>query len=171
MSSQRRRLAAVTAAAALTPGFAGCGSNGGGGGGPRTIPRSGPMPSRAAPCTRWSRRSPSPSTRSGPTRPRHLQPQPRLPQAGVFPAGATDTTEGSTPIPDLATDTGQSNEDATQWSFTLKDGPKWQDGKPVTCEDVKYGASRNFAPTDHRWPELLPPGYLDVPQDAERTPG
>ncbi len=68
----------------------------------------------------------------------------------TFPAGATDPTEGSTPVPDLATDTGQSNEDATEWQFTVKDGPVWQDGKPVTCEDLKYGASRNFA--DHASP-------------------
>ncbi len=31
------------------------------------------------------------------------------------------------------------------WSFTLKDGVKWEDGQPITCEDFKYGASRNFA--------------------------
>ena len=61
----------------------------------------------------------------------------------TFPAGATDPTEGSTPVPDLATDTGQSNEDATEWSFTVKDGPTWQDGQPITCEDFKYGLSRN----------------------------
>ena len=50
-------------------------------------------------------------------------------------------------MPDLATDTGQSNEDATEWSFTLKDGPVWQDGQPVTCEDLKYGVSRPSRPT------------------------
>ena len=57
----------------------------------------------------------------------------------------TATAGSPAPLPDLATDTGQSNEDATEWSFTLKDGPKWQDGKPVTCEDLKYGMSRTFA--------------------------
>ena len=50
-------------------------------------------------------------------------------------------------MPDLATDTGYSNEDATEWSFTIKDGVKWQDGKPITCEDFKYGVSRRSRPT------------------------
>ena len=33
-----------------------------------------------------------------------------------------DAEEGATPQPDLATDTGTPNEDATEWSFTIKDG-------------------------------------------------
>ena len=53
------------------------------------------------------------------------------------------------------------------WKFTLKDGPKWEDGKPVTCEDFKYGASRVFA-TDviTGGPNYLLT-YLDVPTDAK----
>lgn len=58
---------------------------------------------------------------------------------------ALPASNDPTPVPDLATDTGTSNEDATEWSFTLKDGVKWEDGKDITCEDLKYGASRNFA--------------------------
>lgn len=49
------------------------------------------------------------------------------------------------PIPDLATDTGTSAKGGREWSFTIKDGVKWEDGSPITCEDFKYGASRNFA--------------------------
>src|ERR1700712_4591593 len=56
-----------------------------------------------------------------------------------------DLKKGTTPVPDLATDTGTSSNGAKTWKFTLKDGVKWQDGKPVTCEDLKYGASRTFA--------------------------
>ena len=69
--------------------------------------------------------------------------------------------------PDLATDTGTPNDDATSWSFTLKEGPKWEDGSPITCEDVKYGVSRTFA-TD-----LITDGpqyavaYLDIPKDKD----
>ena len=88
----------------------------------------------------------------------------------VFPAGATDKTEGSTPIPDLATDTGQSNEDATEWSFTLKDGPVWQDGQPITCEDFKYGVSRTFATDVITGGPNYILGYLDVPEDADGAP-
>jgi peptide/nickel transport system substrate-binding protein len=48
-------------------------------------------------------------------------------------------------VPDLATDTGQPSEDATTWTFTLKEGVTFEDGTPITCEDVKYGVSRTFA--------------------------
>ena len=56
-----------------------------------------------------------------------------------------DPEVANTPVPDLATDVGTKNEDATEWSFTIKDGVKWEDGQPITCEDFKYGASRVFA--------------------------
>ena len=47
----------------------------------------------------------------------------------------------------------------------MKDGPVWQDGEPVTCEDLKYGVSRNFA-TDviDGGPNAYPRDYLDVPE-------
>ncbi|MBF4162191.1 ABC transporter substrate-binding protein [Nocardioides acrostichi] len=48
-------------------------------------------------------------------------------------------------VPDLATDTGTSSEGGKVWSFTLKDGVKWEDGSDITCEDVQYGTSRVFA--------------------------
>lgn len=53
--------------------------------------------------------------------------------------------EGVTIVPDMATDLGTPSEDAKSWSFTLKDGVSFEDGTPVTCEDVKYGVSRTFA--------------------------
>ena len=58
---------------------------------------------------------------------------------------STDEKEANTLVPDLATDTGTPNEDATSWQFTVRDGATWEDGSPVTCEDVKYGVSRTFA--------------------------
>ena len=80
---------------------------------------------------------------------------------------STDEKTANELTPDLATDTGTPNDDATSWSFTLKQGPKWEDGSPITCEDVKYGVSRTFA-TD-----LITDGpqyavaYLDVPKDKD----
>lgn len=80
---------------------------------------------------------------------------------------STDPTEANTLVGDLATDTGTPSEDAKSWQFTLKDGATWEDGSPVTCEDVKYGVSRTFA-TD-----LIVDGpqyavaYLDVPKDKD----
>jgi len=47
--------------------------------------------------------------------------------------------------PDLATDMGQHNADFTQWTYTLKGGAKWENGKPVTAMDVKYGVERDYA--------------------------
>ena len=75
--------------------------------------------------------------------------------------------EANTLVPDLATDTGTPNDDATSWQFTVRDGATWEDGSPVTCEDVKYGVSRTFA-TD-----LIVDGpqyavaYLDIPKDKD----
>jgi len=74
-----------------------------------------------------------------------------------------DPAKATTPVPDLATDTGQSSEGGKVWKFTVKDGVTWQDGKAITCEDFKYGASRVFA-TD-----VITGGpnyiltYLDIP--------
>ena len=75
----------------------------------------------------------------------------------------TDAKKGTTPVPDLATDTGTSTEGGKVWSFTLKDGVKWQDGKPITCEDLKYGFSRGFATDVITGGPNYALAYLDVP--------
>ncbi|RIJ51739.1 ABC transporter substrate-binding protein [Clavibacter lycopersici] len=54
--------------------------------------------------------------------------------------------DGATIAPDLATDTGTPNADATVWTFTLKDGLKFEDGSPITSESVKFGVERSFDP-------------------------
>jgi peptide/nickel transport system substrate-binding protein len=80
---------------------------------------------------------------------------------------STDSKKANSLQPDLATDTGTPNDDATSWSWTLKDGLKWEDGSDLTCEDLKYGVSRTFA-TD-----IITDGpsyaiqYLDIPQDKD----
>jgi peptide/nickel transport system substrate-binding protein len=48
-------------------------------------------------------------------------------------------------IPDMATDLGRPNEDNTEWTFTLRDGLKYEDGSAVTAEDVAYAIKRSFA--------------------------
>ncbi len=48
-------------------------------------------------------------------------------------------------VPDLATDTGQVSADKKTYTFTLRDGVTWEDGKPVTSRDVKYGIERTWA--------------------------
>ena len=47
-------------------------------------------------------------------------------------------------VPDLATDTGPTKDQGKTWSFTLKKGLKWQDGKEITCADLQYGLSRSY---------------------------
>jgi peptide/nickel transport system substrate-binding protein len=84
----------------------------------------------------------------------------------AFPA-SEDPDVATTPIPDLATDTGTPRDGARVWSFTIKDGVTWEDGRPISCEDLRYGASRTFA-TD-----VIVSGphyflsYLDIPVDEE----
>ncbi|GAA2204297.1 ABC transporter substrate-binding protein [Streptomyces bangladeshensis] len=53
---------------------------------------------------------------------------------------------GAKVVPDLATDTGRPNKDATVWTYTLKKGLKYEDGTPITSADIKYGIERSFAP-------------------------
>jgi peptide/nickel transport system substrate-binding protein len=45
-------------------------------------------------------------------------------------------------VPDLATDLGTHNDNYTQWKFTIRDGVKWEDGKPVTAKEVAWGMTR-----------------------------
>ena len=54
--------------------------------------------------------------------------------------------EGTKVVPDLATDTGRPNKDATVWTYTLKKGLKYEDGTAITSADIKYGIERSFAP-------------------------
>jgi peptide/nickel transport system substrate-binding protein len=48
-------------------------------------------------------------------------------------------------VGDLATDTGRPSDGNKVWEFSLKPSLKWEDGSPLTCTDVKYGAERSFS--------------------------
>jgi peptide/nickel transport system substrate-binding protein len=48
--------------------------------------------------------------------------------------------------PDLATDLGTSSDNAKTWTFTLKAGLKYEDGSPITAQDVKWGVERSMSP-------------------------
>jgi peptide/nickel transport system substrate-binding protein len=69
--------------------------------------------------------------------------------------------------PDLATDLGTSSNGAKTWKFTLKTGIKWQDGSPVTCDDLKYGISRTFATSVITGGPNYAVQFLDIPSDAK----
>ena len=47
-------------------------------------------------------------------------------------------------VPDLATDLGTANEDFTEWTFTIREDATWEDGKPVTAEEVAFGICRSL---------------------------
>lgn len=48
--------------------------------------------------------------------------------------------------PDLATDTGTTDDGGLTWKFTIKDGVKWEDGSALTAEDFLYGLKRAYDP-------------------------
>ena len=54
--------------------------------------------------------------------------------------GATDEL-----VPDLATDLGTVSEDGLVWTFTLREGVRFETGQPITSHDLKYGIERSFA--------------------------
>lgn len=78
---------------------------------------------------------------------------------------------GSELVPDLATDTGRPSQNNTVWEFTLKEGVRWEDGEPVTCQDVKYGVERRFSELpDRQSGAAYPIQYLvdnPAPEGAE----
>jgi peptide/nickel transport system substrate-binding protein len=80
---------------------------------------------------------------------------------------SADPAEGTSLTPDLATDLGTPNADGTSWSFTLRDGVTFQDGSPITCEDVAYGTSRTFATDVINQGPTYAVAYLDIPTDAD----
>ncbi|MEV0416132.1 ABC transporter substrate-binding protein [Streptomyces sp. NPDC050448] len=54
--------------------------------------------------------------------------------------------KGGELTPDLAEDLGVSSNGAKTWTFTLKKGLKYEDGSPVTAQDIKYNVERSFSP-------------------------
>ena len=47
-------------------------------------------------------------------------------------------------VPDLATDLGRPNDDFTEWTFTIRDDATWEDGRPVTADEVAFGICRSL---------------------------
>ncbi|MBA2533356.1 MAG: hypothetical protein H0V23_14885 [Nocardioidaceae bacterium] len=56
-----------------------------------------------------------------------------------------DPTSGSMVlVPDIATDLGTPNADFTEWTHTIRDGVKFEDGTEVTADHVAFGIKRSF---------------------------
>ena len=80
---------------------------------------------------------------------------------------APGDAEGTTLVPDMATDTGTASNGGKTWQFTLRDGMKWENGNPVTCADVAYGVSRQFDIGLTEGGPVYAVSYLDIPTDAD----
>jgi peptide/nickel transport system substrate-binding protein len=74
---------------------------------------------------------------------------------------------GNDLTPDLATSLGQVSSDGLTWTYHLKPGIKFEDGTPVTSQDVKYGVERTYAK------DVLPngPGYFQLLLTDPTYPG
>ncbi|GAA3097222.1 ABC transporter substrate-binding protein [Pseudonocardia yunnanensis] len=55
--------------------------------------------------------------------------------------------EGATLVPDLAESLGKPSDDSKTWTYTLRQGVKFEDGTPVTSKDVKYAVERTLDKT------------------------
>jgi ABC-type transport system substrate-binding protein/serine/threonine protein kinase len=51
---------------------------------------------------------------------------------------------GLRPVPDLATGPGEASTDLKTWTYRLRPGVKFEDGTPVTANDVRYAVARTF---------------------------
>lgn len=49
-------------------------------------------------------------------------------------------------VPDLAESLGEASDDGLTWTYTLKDGLKFDNGDPITSAEVKFGISRAWDP-------------------------
>jgi len=49
-----------------------------------------------------------------------------------------------TTVPDLASEMPTTKDGGLTWVYKLRQGLKYEDGKPITCEDIKYGVARSY---------------------------
>lgn len=68
-------------------------------------------------------------------------------------AGLTRLNENGVPFPDLA-QTWTVSPDGTLYTFTLRPGLLWQDGAPLTAEDIVFTYELSRSPDIHNGPKL-----------------
>ncbi|WP_116213705.1 ABC transporter substrate-binding protein [Streptomyces olivoreticuli] len=59
-------------------------------------------------------------------------------------------------VGDLATDPGTASDGGKTWKFTLKDGLKFEDGSPITSQDIRWGIERLYADFETDGPQYVP---------------
>jgi len=76
-----------------------------------------------------------------------------------------DGKGGLTLVGDLATTTGTNvNGDCKVWEYTIKDGLKFEDGRPITSKEIAYGIARSFDPDLTSGPTYLQEWLSGTPQ-------
>jgi peptide/nickel transport system substrate-binding protein len=58
-------------------------------------------------------------------------------------------------VGDLATNTGKTTDGGKTWTYTLREGTKFDDGNPIKPSDIKYAVERGFAPAYTEGPTYL----------------
>jgi peptide/nickel transport system substrate-binding protein len=58
-------------------------------------------------------------------------------------------------VGDLATNAGTTTDNGKTWTYTLRDGIKFDDGTPITSTDVAYGIARSFGAYGVQGPQYL----------------
>ena len=69
--------------------------------------------------------------------------------------------------PDLATDLGTSSDGGKTWTYTLRDGVKFEDGSPITAQDVKYAVLRSTDKQTFPNGPAYFEGMLDLPKNYQ----
>ncbi|MFF7726169.1 ABC transporter substrate-binding protein [Streptomyces sp. NPDC008001] len=80
-------------------------------------------------------------------------------------------------VGDLATDTGRTTDGGRTWTYTLREGLKFEDGTPVTSYDVAHAITRSFGPNGVYGPQFIQQaldperGYRGPEEDGPQAPG
>jgi peptide/nickel transport system substrate-binding protein len=68
-------------------------------------------------------------------------------------------------VGDLAETPGTDvDDDCTTWEFKIKDGVKFEDGRPITSKEIAYGIARSFDPDLTGGPTYIQEWLADTPQ-------
>ncbi|MZE78035.1 ABC transporter substrate-binding protein [Streptomyces xinghaiensis] len=74
-------------------------------------------------------------------------------------------------VGDLATDSGTRSDDGKTWTYTLKDGIRFEDGSPITSRDVRHSFERLFADFVTEGPTFVQSWMADDPEYRDLLPG
>ncbi|MFF7364744.1 ABC transporter substrate-binding protein [Streptomyces sp. NPDC008125] len=79
-------------------------------------------------------------------------------------------------VGDLATDTGRTTDGGTTWTYTLRDGLRFEDGTPIDSYDVAHAIARAFGPDGVYGPQFVqqaldPDRHYRGPGHGEPPPG